>query len=77
MSEPFDLDAYYRGRLNEKDEAIATLHRSRDSWIAEVERLRAAMNGWDAYGWKDGVYVDSLDAYFKAVIAGETPEKKP
>lgn len=36
--------------------------------IMEIERMREAMTGWDAYGWKNGEFVDDLDKYFKKIL---------
>jgi N-methylhydantoinase B/oxoprolinase/acetone carboxylase alpha subunit len=62
-------------RLNELVETarreVALQHSLWHSEHSENEQLREAMTGWEGYGWKNDVYIDSLDSYFRKALRGE------
>lgn len=41
----------------------------------EIERLRDLMRGWRSYAWKDGTYVDDVQAYFDEHLGGADEPK--
>lgn len=42
---------------------------------AEIERLRGLMRGWRSYAWKDGEYIDDVQAYFDEHLGGADEPK--
>ena len=55
-------------RLDEGSPAESESEKAIRAAILEIKKLRSAMSGWDAYGWKDGEYIDALDEYFDEII---------
>ena len=39
-----------------------------------INEIRPHLTGWNAYGWKDGKYIDDIQEYFDGIEALEKPE---